>query len=501
MEICHTTKIAMNYSVPYFCQYSVILKKLSFFDLHTMKHFGFLALLWLSLNGVFANNLQIGTPILSLNNELVFTISWDNSWHTTSAPNNWDAVYLFIKYRDCASSNMWSHVQLSTSASDHTVQAPLLIDTYKLSDGKGVIIRRSSAGSGSIAGDTVKLKITNPAVGSSYDFQVFGIEMVYVPTGSFYLGDGVSSNYLKDGSTSSTPLLATSDAALTKGTAVGNINALTPSSISGNIPAAFPIGYDSIYVMKYEVSQAQYAAFLNTLSSDQATARYNSSGYSNRTNIGGSWPNYTTLYPHRAMGYLSWQDLAAFLDWSALRPMTETEFEKICRGSNYPTGGEYAWGTAYVRDADVISNDGTTAETNTNIPPAGYGIANYNGDSIQGPLRGGFAASPSTNRMQAGATYYGVMEMSGNMGEFAVNLYEGLTFTGLNGDGVLSNTPSAGNANTSGWPSQAGLNDGIAVRGGDSSLSSTYLRVSDRAQTDVSTIDTRYYHRGGRGIR
>ena len=43
--------------------------------------------------------------------------------------------------------------------------------------------------------------------------------------------------------------------------------------------------------------------------------------------------------------FLSWMDLAAYLDWAALRPMTELEFEKICRGPNPPIAGEYVWGT------------------------------------------------------------------------------------------------------------------------------------------------------------
>ena len=33
----------------------------------------------------------------------------------------------------------------------------------------------------------------------------------------------------------------------------------------------------------------------------------------------------------RACNFLNWNDLAAYLQWAALRPMTELEFEKICR--------------------------------------------------------------------------------------------------------------------------------------------------------------------------
>ena len=34
--------------------------------------------------------------------------------------------------------------------------------------------------------------------------------------------------------------------------------------------------------------------------------------------------------------YLSWTDLAAYLDWACLSPMTEIQFEKACRGAESP---------------------------------------------------------------------------------------------------------------------------------------------------------------------
>ena len=452
--------------------------------------------------GSVANNVQLGTPVLNASNELVFTISWDNSWHTSSAPHNWDGVYLFVKYRNCASTNAWSHAQLNTTASTHSVQSPLLIDPYKLSDGKGLIVRRSAPGSGSISNDTVKLKLVSPGLGSSYDFQVFAIEMVMIPRGSFYLGDGFSTYTITNGNSSS-PYYVSSDAAISKSITSGNIYCTTStSSIYSNIPLAFPVGYDSMYVMKYEISQGQYAAFLNTLSSDQAANR----AYivnANRINLAGTWPNYSTTFPHRAMGYLSWQDLSAYLDWAALRPMTETEFEKICRGPNYPVAGEYAWGSNTINDCNTISSDGTATEKNTALPAAGFGIANYNSDFIAGPMRCGFAAGLATDRLQAGSSYYGVMEMSGNIGELCIGLYDntGLAFTPTNGDGNLTGSPTPGFANTSSWPNLNSGTTGIALRGGGYSETYGYLRVSDRYIYHDTSSSGRNANRGGRGIR
>lgn len=467
-----------------------------------MKRLLFGLLCFAMVNPLFPNNLQIGTPTLNASNELVFTVSWDNSWYTASAPHNWDGVYLFVKYRNCASTNAWSHAQLNTSSAAHSVQAPLLIDPYKLGDGKGLIIRRSSAGSGTISNDTVKLKLVNPALGSSYDFQVFAIEMVMVPRGAFYAGDGLSTYTITDGA-SSDPFYISSDGAITRSTTAGCIYCNSASTtLPGSIGVTFPVGYDSMYVMKYEISQSQYVSFLNTLSSDQAGNRTYLVNAS-RVNVSGTWPNHTTTFPHRAMAYLSWQDLCAYLDWAALRPMTELEFEKICRGPNYPVTGEYAWGTNTIFDCNTVSNDGLATEKNTISPAAGFGMANYNSDFIFGPMRCGFAAGPATNRLQAGSSYYGIMEMSGNVSELCINIYDGSgrAFTPTNGDGYLTGSPTPGYADASTWPSLVTGAAGTTFRGGGSSETYGYLRVSDRTVYIDGASNGRYNNRGGRGIR
>ncbi|MCS7153885.1 MAG: hypothetical protein NZ989_08070, partial [Bacteroidia bacterium] len=81
--------------------------------------------------------------------------------------------------------------------------------------------------------------------------------------------------------------------------------------------------------------------FLNMLSADQVVQR----GFTintNRMHIAGVWPTYSTNFPHRAMGNLSYTDLLSYLDWAGLSPMTEFEYEKACRGPNIPIAGEYA---------------------------------------------------------------------------------------------------------------------------------------------------------------
>ena len=467
-----------------------------------MKIYSILLFLVLSVLTVKANNLQIGTPTVNGTNSLVFTVSWDNSWRTSSAPNNWDGVYLFAKYRNCASNGAWEHVQFSTTLSELTAASPLTVDNYNL-DGKGVIIKRSSDGSGNITNVTITLKMAAPNDGGSYDYKVFGIEMVYIPTGDFYLGDGVSSYSFKDGGSgaANTPFHVTTDGAITRGTSTGNIYSTSAGTVPASIPANFPVGYDSVYVMKYEITQGQIVACMNTLSSDQATkfALYNA----NRINIAGAWPNYTTLYPHRAAGYLSWQNFIAYLDWAALRPMTETEYEKICRGPMYPVTNEYAWGSNLISDVTAVTNDGTTTERNTNVAPAGYGKANYNNNGIKGPLRSGFASTPTSNRLEAGAAYYGVMEMTGNAHEFCVGVYHanGRAFTRTTGDGYLSLAPNGGYANEATWPALTTSYLGVTARGGSSGHAAAQTFLSNRYYYNYTVAANKYYYNGGRGIR
>jgi hypothetical protein len=60
-------------------------------------------------------------------------------------------------------------------------------------------------------------------------------------------------------------------------------------------------------------------------------------------------------------------------------------------------------------------------------------LSNFNHDvDTYGPLRCGFAATPFTNKIQAGASYYGIMEMAGNLTERCISAGspEGRAYTG-----------------------------------------------------------------------
>jgi hypothetical protein len=161
-----------------------------------MKRVAILALLGAVMQ---ANNLQITN--LSVNwaaQTVTFDISWENGWRLSSPPANWDAAWVFVKFRQCnAINDPWTHGQISTNLADHTFPAQL---EPVLSDGSavgidpapnnlGVMLRHTSTGTFATVGPyTVTLKVTNLPTSGSYDIAVFGIEMVFIPEGAYTLG-------------------------------------------------------------------------------------------------------------------------------------------------------------------------------------------------------------------------------------------------------------------------------------------------------------------------
>ena len=51
-----------------------------------------------------------------------FDLSWDNSWRTSSAPDNYDGAWVLVKYQIGGSGN-WSHATLNTTSGNHTAVA------------------------------------------------------------------------------------------------------------------------------------------------------------------------------------------------------------------------------------------------------------------------------------------------------------------------------------------------------------------------------------------
>jgi len=195
---------------------------------------------------------------------------------------------------------------------------------------------------------------------------------------------------------------------------------------------------------------------------------------------------------HIACNWISSDDALAFADWSGLRPYSELEFEKACRGVLFPYVNENAWGNTNATYATSISNPGLTNEVAGNV---GANYAFNNDAGVQGPLRCGSFARAATNREQAGATYYGVMEMSGNLWEYVVSvgILASRSFNKNNhGNGSLT---VAGVSDVVSWPVNMG------IRGGAFNAVAAASQVSDRGNASSAYTSMRYQSTGIRLAR
>jgi len=422
-----------------------------------------------------------------------FDISWENSWRVSTGPSNWDAAWVFAKWK-LHSGTDWAHCTLSSTDGDHTAPSGSTIDAA--SDGTGIFIYRSSDGSGSNNWDNVKLRWNYGTDGvaddATVDVRVLAIEMVYIPQGSFTLTD--VHWYREDFSSGNT---ISSEDSIPEGEITWDAGSKGSGSQDADgriggcaaLGANYPKGYKAIYCMKYEISQGQYADFLSMLTDAQDDNRYPNKNGNDRHTISGSYGNYSASVPDRACNYLSWTDGLAYADWAGLRPMTELEFEKICRGPETPVCSYYAWGNSNIASsAYTLSNDGQYDESiATNYANEPTGNASYNitvsYGGIKGPLRCGIFATSTSTRAESGATYYGVMQMSGNLFERVITVAKYCWAPGY--------SPV--------WqPTNAGLYDG---QHGDGSLSSTGYANDVPNWPSATATPTQFYSAFGAGRR
>jgi formylglycine-generating enzyme required for sulfatase activity len=478
------------------------------FQMKTKKAiFVFLSTLFVvicQVNKGLANNISVSNVTLTgqntaagVNNannftQVQFNLSWENSHRVTFGPTNWDAAWVFVKYR--VSGGNWLHATIAStgqvaptgSSIDIGLLTPGTAYNATSNPGLGAFIYRNAAGTGNFSLTGVQLRwaygANAVADNAVVEVQVFAVEMVFVPGGSFSAGDGISNLGFTQ-------------------TTINTANATTlPSGGAGGYPTGqtaptantWPNGFSAFYSMKYEISQQQYVDFLNTLTSTQALNRFPNLN-TNRYAITVAAGVYSTTNPFLACNFLTMADIAAYLDWSGLRPMTEMEFEKAGRGTVAPVAGEYAWGTASATFTTGLSNPGLTNEIPSNI---GANVLAGGQAGITGPGRVGMFATSTSSRVQAGASYYGIMDLSGNLYERIISLgiAAGRNFTGLHGNGTLT---TAGDSDVTNWPDAAGSGSGI--KGGSWSNGINECRVSDRS--NASQTYARLNNIGGRGVR
>ncbi len=468
---------------------------------------------------VFANNIQLQKVSLTDTNRAAKTvnikmnISWEHSWRDSI---NWDAAWIIIKYKEPKDSLWkWKHGALSQSGNNAGSGAG-----YKIvvpDDRMGAFFYRSAIGSGNVASNDVKLFWDYGAAGvtniDSVEVRVFATEMVYVPQGSYCLGDGNGSQYsaasfhLKNSLNYSvindkwSPLINTysssseynrandDDILYNQGIRISGINGIDINNDKVTDYLNYPTGYKSFYCMKYKVTQGQYTDFLNTIFSTDTSSSaldyfvstntdpnklkavpkalkavwypladylYSTPTDYNRNTIllDTIQIKFIVLRPDRAYGIMDIKKSLSFSDWAGLRPMSELEFEKSCRGPLPSVFYEKPWGydSMYVQDNSnyyepfKLSGTENGTEffldyniTRRNLEPSINGTVN--GDGGVGPYRVGIYATDTSSRVSAQASYYGIMDLIKNTAELIIPANDAISRTlnyNINGQGVLT---------------------------------------------------------------
>lgn len=448
-------------------------------------------------------------------------VQWENSWRNDgagaghAAPGNHDAAWLFVKYR--ADSGPWEHAHLSPDAAAHAVPAGAALAVGQTrGKGVGVFLCRATNGTGPFAAANVGLRwlraADHVAAGAKVTVNVLALEMVHVPPGAFLAGDGLTDGaQFYAGGGGNRPFRIESESAIPIGPAAGQLFYDRAGDWCGDqagmLPKAFPKGYAAFYGMKYELTQAQYADFLSTLTPKQADIRWDTWW---KSFCDGPWaPDaakcgitkhadgaYRSSMPDKACGFLRWADMAAYLDWAGLRPMTELEFEKACRGPLAPVPGEFAWGDTKYVPAKGLVNEGEADEQPANPDTANIALH----ECVM--MRVGCLGAGTGSRHLTGAGYYGMTELSGNQMEPAVSAGSaiGRCFTGQHGDGLLTED---GFADVPDWPKRDAKGSGWRGGGGGWAANIEAARVSDRKAAALGgkgDTDGHYLY-GVRGVR
>ena len=419
-----------------------------------------------------ANNVEMNNVSIINNGPgkitVKFDLSWENSWRINIGPANHDGVWVFFKYR--TSDGKWAHINLT--GANNSIPSNFSIFQNSGTNKVGAMIHRSASnmGTGNVSIANIQLGVNNTL---PYDIDVrgFALEMVYAPAPPYrpFFGDG-------DGTNESTNALHYVDnTATTNGVFPMKCdpNSMDDGKLENDgiyvfsndtIQFTNPIGslvpfptMKAVWCMKYELSQAGYRDFLNTLDATQQATRTETAPTSARGSSAYTSPvgNYIVIDTpataskaavyscnrngnavHNedgdgewdACAYIKWTDLAAFLDWSGLAPMSELQYERLARGvssagPNPAILGEYAWGdTTITNGTYTLTGVGSANELASNASTT-LGNANYGGTFFSAvTLRNGIFATANSNRRTSGASYYGIMEMSGNINEYTISL-------------------------------------------------------------------------------
>ena len=199
---------------------------------------------------------------------------------------------------------------------------------------------------------------------------------------------------------------------------------------------------NAFYCDKYEVTNAQFLAFLNAVAAN-ADAENNQllelddSGVQIRRS-GETFELKTAAVARRPVVEVSWHGAGAYCEWMGGRLPTEAEWEKAARGKD---GRRYPWGTQIDR------------------PRANY--------------KGLFSTAVEVGSYPRGSSPYGICDMAGNVWEWVADWYS---------SGYYAESPERN-------PTGPGTGAFRIIRGGAWGTDGSYLRSSYRMGLSPESTD------------
>jgi len=460
-----------------------------------------------------------------------FDLNWNNAWKNQI---NCDGIWVFAKYK---TGGIYKHIFFADSSNsdfNYADQMPMGFSKGNSINKIGIWVPKEkqgafvflTSGNGDVVVKGIEFQWNFKDAGlksaENVEVKVFGVEMVYIPQDTHYVGDPLGGQLNEKGERKA-PLnclyvfpkngayLVDSEDEIIVNAKEGFLycnqdNERSRDDVPFAIPKNYPKGHKSFWYMKYGLNSRQYVDFLNCLTRKQQQAhvrsdimqdniqnyhvmtnseeeKYRQSIVCALRNHGTTGPlEFYTYAPARACNAIAWADTAAYASWSGLRPVTEFEFEKACRGPKEAVAWECAWGSNEIGRADTFDGaDGSGDEIK--IPKTGLvnacygqGIAPFeaaagkveaDNPGFEGPVSCGLYEKTKhegiPQRINDGAGYYGNLELSGNCWEPVVSFGspEGRKFIPEHGKGELDEN---GFSTIKTWPDKTGK--GTGVRGG-----------------------------------